>query len=218
MPENTCQASVFTNSTSENSRSSGSARTSSAIDASSWPTRRPAAQRTIDTSPKPTTPRISASSATLAAAVTSALVIWPPNTSGSTAGTITNPASSTGPTSSGTASGGRPRRRLIAANAHRTMASPPAAGAQIGPHRPVQVDGAEHLADEHQRQQRDRSCKHVAGGGVILDEEREAGAPETAFVVGLPGHRPYFTFGGGRRPYPCHPNCATQAMPRAAPP
>ena len=131
MLENTCHASVFTNSTSENSSSSGSARTSSTTDAISWPTSRPAAQRTIDTSPKPTTPRISASSTRLASAVTSALVIWPPNTSGSTAGTITNPASSTVPTSSGTASGGRPRRRLSSANAPSTMASPPAAAPRL---------------------------------------------------------------------------------------
>ena len=60
------------------------------------------------------------------AAVTSALTTWPPEMSGSSAGISTNPASSAGPTRSGTDSARRPRRRLAIARLPSRIASPPA--------------------------------------------------------------------------------------------
>jgi len=51
---------------------------------------------------------------------------------------------------------------------------------------PVQVDGAEDLEHEHHREQRDRPVEDVLGGRVVLGQQGQPRAPETAFELADP--------------------------------
>ena len=161
--------------------------------------RPPSARWTAGRSPP--RPGSAPAASALAAAVTSALVVWPPNTTRQHRGDDHEAGQlGTGPRPRAPPATGRPRRRFSSANAPSTMASPPARRGQVGPHRPVQVDGAQHLADEHQRQQRHGAREHVAGGRVVLDEQRQARRAGSA-ARRTPCSRPrrYSSRGGGRR-------------------
>ena len=59
--------------------------------------------------------------------------------------------------------------------------------ADVGPRRPLQIDRAEDLADEHQAQDRDRARPDLRPRRRPGDEQRQTGAPEARLVLGEPG-------------------------------
>ena len=138
-----------------------------------------AIHRRIEKTPKPTTSQTAPSSARFARPVTSALVSWPPKTSGSTTGQHDERRELGEPRPwSGSRRTGGPAATFRMPNAPSSSASPPRSAQDVAGGRPVQVDRPEELEHEHHREQRDRPGEDVLGRRVVLGEQGQPGAPE----------------------------------------
>ena len=121
----------------------------------------------------------------MAATVVAALPSWPPKISGSSAGRMTNAASSVLPSRFGIARAGRPWSDVDDADRDEQDRDRRRATASTFCHqRPVELAGAEQLAEEDQPEQRRGAVEDVGRGREALDEHRQPGAPELPLVGG----------------------------------
>ena len=90
-----------------------------------------------------------------------------------------SPPSSVLPSRRGIAVKGRPRARLSRPRLTSRIASPPGDRKQVLPPAPVELAGAEHLAEEDQAEQRGGAVEDVLEGRDVLAEQRQPGAAKT---------------------------------------
>ena len=200
MPEKTCHISVLTNRTTLNSSSSGMARASrSTAAASCVPTRRPVKPKDPDDAVDDPDVQhdeheeVDADHHGGARGLSADELRWPRRRGRTRSARRARRRP-------GSANAGRPRRRLTRTTPPTSAATPATSARPLSHHAPVAVPASTTSTTSTSAKRRSRTRPHVLARRLILDERRQAGAPEAALVrreVQGAGASPTVRTGGG---------------------